>query len=53
MLELGYLGYGGVRTCMLGGTRISRIWWNYDVYDMEELGYLVYGVTTLCMIRRN
>ena len=35
MVELGYLGNGG--------TRISRIWWNYDIYDMVELGYLGNG----------
>ena len=39
MVELGYIGYGG--------TRISRIWWNYDIYDMVELGYLGYGGTRI------
>ena len=29
------------------GTRISRIWWNYDIYDMVELGYLGYGGTMI------
>ena len=29
MLELGYLGNGG--------TKISLIWWDYDIYDIEEL----------------
>ena len=36
-MEPGYLGYGGIR--------ISRIWWDYDIYDMVELGYLGYGGT--------
>ena len=45
MVKLGSLGYGG--------TRISRIWWNYDMYDMEELEYLGYGETKMCMIWRN
>ena len=42
MVELGYLGYGG--------TRISMIWWNYDMWDMVELGYLVYGGTRISRI---
>ena len=37
MVELGYLGYGGIM--------ISRIWWDYDIYDMVEPGYLGYGGT--------
>ena len=45
MVELGYPGYGGTVMTRLGGTRISRIWWNYDIYDMVELGYLGYGGT--------
>ena len=35
MVELGYLSNVG--------TRISRIWWNQDIWDMVELGYLGYG----------
>ena len=35
MVELEYLGHGG--------TRISRIWWNYDIKDVVELGYRGYG----------
>ena len=42
MAELRYLG--------CGGTRISRIWWNYDIYDMVELVYLGYGGTRISMI---
>ena len=42
MVELGYLGYGGIM--------ISRIWWSYDIYDMVELGYLEYGGTWIFRI---
>ena len=42
MVERGYLGYGG--------TGISRIWWNYGVYDMVELGYLGYDGTMISRI---
>ena len=42
MVELGYLGYGGIR--------ISRIWWNWDIYDMVELGYLGYGGTRISRV---
>ena len=37
MEELGYLGYDG--------TRICRVLWNEDFYDMVELGCLGYGGT--------
>ena len=43
MVEIVYLGYGG--------TRVFRIWWNYDIYDMAELGYLGYGGTIISTIR--
>ena len=42
MSELGYLEYGG--------TRISMIWWNYDIKDVVELGYLEYGETRISRI---
>ena len=35
MVELRYVG--------CGGTRISRIWWNYVICDMVEPGYPGYG----------
>ena len=35
MVEIVCLGYDG--------SRISRIWWNYAIWDMVELGYLGYG----------
>ena len=52
-MELEYLGYGG--------TRISRIWFNYDIWDMVvldicemvELGYLGYGGTRISRILWN
>ena len=45
MVELGYIGYGG--------TEISWIWWNYDIWDMVELGYLEYGGTRISSIWLN
>ena len=45
MVKLGNLGYGGIM--------ISRIWWNYDIYDMVELGYLGYGGTMISRICLN
>ena len=42
MVELGYLGYGE--------SRMSAIWWNYDIYDMVELVYLGYGGTRISRI---
>ena len=41
-MELGHLGCGGIM--------ISRIWWDYDIYDMVELGYLGYGGTRISRI---
>ena len=35
MVELGYLGFGG--------TMISGILWNYDIWYIVELGYPGYG----------
>ena len=42
MVELGYLSNVG--------TRVSRIWRNYDIYDMVELGYLGNGGTRIFAI---
>ena len=42
MVEQGYPGYGG--------TRMSRIWWNYDIQDTEELGHPGYDGTRISRI---
>ena len=39
MVELGYLGYGA--------TRISMVWWNYNIHEMVELGYIGCGETKI------
>ena len=51
-MELGYPGYGGLLYLGYCGPRISRIWWNYDIYDMVELRYLRYGGTRISIIIR-
>ena len=53
MVELGYLQYGGTGISRIWETRMSMIWWNYDIYDMVELVYLGYGGTMISMIRWN
>ena len=45
MVEEVYPGYGG--------TRISRIGLNWDIYDMVELGSQGYGVTRISRIWLN
>ena len=50
MVELGYLGFCGTSISRICGTRISRIWWNYDISDIVELGYPGYVGTRIFMI---